>query len=104
MSNRPVQWNGPPGAFAPRLALEMLTISLISCPRHRYASSPTNVMAFYTRQARREGISRNALLVRVLSEHARQRHATALTVDDLVASASRMRDLDDPDVMNAAWS
>ena len=37
---------GPTAGFAPRPALEMLMISLISCPRHRYASSPTTSWRF----------------------------------------------------------
>lgn len=67
---------------------------------------PEDVMAFYTRQARREGVSRNALLVRILCDHVRRPNdpGASLTLGDLRSSALRTRDLSDPEVMDAAWS
>lgn len=61
-------------------------------------------MSFYTEQARREGVSRNTVLVRVLTDRARQGREGPLTVAELRASAERARDLDDAAVMDADGS
>lgn len=65
---------------------------------------PDDVMAHYTQRARREGVSRNSLLVRVLTQHARAERRAPLTAADLRASASRVQDLDRSEVMDSAWS
>lgn len=65
---------------------------------------PDDVMRHYTDQARRQGISRNALLVRVLTDAARREQRPALTEAALQRSASRSRDLLDDEVLSDAWS
>lgn len=65
---------------------------------------PDDVMEHYTRRARREGVSRNALLVRVLVDGARRHDRPQLTVADLRESADRSADLLDASVMALAWS
>lgn len=65
---------------------------------------PDDVLAHYTRQAALEGISRNALLVRVLSDQAGTGRRSPTTVEDLRRSAERCQDLLDPEVMAGAWS
>lgn len=65
---------------------------------------PEDVMEHYTRRARKEGVSRNALLVRVLVDGARRHDRPPLTVADLRESANRSADLLDAAVMVDAWS
>lgn len=65
---------------------------------------PDDVLERYARMAEREGVSRNALLVRVLVDSSRRRERTPLTVEDLRASSDRTADLLDPSVMADAWS
>jgi hypothetical protein len=65
---------------------------------------PDEVLHFYGEQAHREGVSRNALLIRVLTDHARVAAAAPVTVADLRAAAARCEDLDDREVMADAWS
>ena len=65
---------------------------------------PDDVMQHYTDVARREGISRNAVLVRVLTHAARVEARGPLTREMMLESAHRARDLTDPEVMRGAWS
>ncbi len=65
---------------------------------------PDDVMNHFTEKARREGVSRNSVLVRVLVDAARRDQRPPLTEGALARSASRTRDLNDPEVMSDAWS
>ncbi|MGI9015989.1 MAG: type II toxin-antitoxin system VapB family antitoxin [Euzebya sp.] len=65
---------------------------------------PDDVMNHFTEKARREGVSRNVVLVRVLTDAARRDQRPALTADALARSAQRTRDLEDPEVMAGAWA
>lgn len=61
-------------------------------------------MQHFTDRAQKEGISRNALLVRVLTDAARRDTREPLTREHLQRSAERTADLGDRDVMDGAWS
>lgn len=65
---------------------------------------PDDVMEHYTRLAAHQGISRNALLVRILTDGARRDDRPPLTLHELRASADRTKDLLDAAVMADAWS
>lgn len=65
---------------------------------------PADVLDHYTKQAALEGISRNAILVRVLTEQAGKGRRGTVTVEDLRVAAELSKDLLDPEVMAGAWS
>ncbi len=65
---------------------------------------PADVMQHYTARAQKEGISRNALLVPVLTDAARRDTREPLTLEHLQRSAERTADLGDREVIDGAWS
>lgn len=64
---------------------------------------PDDVLAMIDRKAKRVGLSRTEYLRRAL-ERERVQDADPITVDQLERAATLARDLDDPDIMSAAWS
>lgn len=64
---------------------------------------PDDVLAVIDRKAKRAGLSRTEYLRRAL-ERERVQDAGPITVDQLERAATLARDLDDPDIMSAAWS
>ena len=64
---------------------------------------PDDVLAAIDAKAKRVGLSRTEYLRRTL-ERERGIDLGAVTVEQLRRMASLSRDLDDPDVMSAAWS
>ncbi len=64
---------------------------------------PDDVIAAIDARAKRMGISRTEYLRRALIRDARA-GGLDVTVEDLEAFARRFADLDDPEVMRAAWS
>ena len=65
---------------------------------------PDDVMAYYEGRAAEEGVSCNALLVRMLVNRANQDERGPRPLVELQASAERARDLLDPAVVRDAWS
>jgi hypothetical protein len=63
---------------------------------------PDNIVAALDSKARREGISRSEYLRRLLVRE-RAIDQPEMTVEDLTRFSRTFRDLDDPDVMRAAW-
>lgn len=64
---------------------------------------PDDVLAVIDRKAKRAGLSRTEYLRRAL-ERERVQDTGPITVDQLERAAALASDLDDPDVMSAAWS
>lgn len=64
---------------------------------------PDDVLAVIDRKAKRAGLSRTEYLRRAL-ERERVQDTGPITVDQLARAAALASDLDDPDVMSAAWS
>jgi hypothetical protein len=64
---------------------------------------PDDVLAVIDNRAAGLGLSRSEYLRRQLSQEAARSHAT-VTVADLERLAELTRDLNDPDVMEQAWS
>lgn len=64
---------------------------------------PDEVVAAIDAKAKRMGLSRTEYLRRAL-ERERAQASMPVTTDHLVRLADRAADLDDPDVMAAAWS
>ena len=63
---------------------------------------PDEAVAALDAHAQRLGLSRSEYLRRLLAQDA-SRSSQTVTVEDLRRSAAVFRDLDDPDVMAAAW-
>ncbi|WP_410785904.1 antitoxin [Kribbella sp. C-35] len=64
---------------------------------------PDEVLAVIDRRAARLGLSRSEYLLRQLSQEA-GRSEVAVTVADLQRLSELARDLEDPEVMDQAWS
>lgn len=64
---------------------------------------PDDVLAAIDAKAKRMGLSRSEFLRRTLDRE-RLHDDRAVTVEQLRRAAALARDLDDPDVMSAAWS
>jgi plasmid stability protein len=64
---------------------------------------PDDVITVIDRRAAALGLSRSEYLRRLLSQEA-GRSEVAVTVADLKHFSNLARDLDDPDVMDQAWS
>jgi hypothetical protein len=64
---------------------------------------PDDVLAVIDRRAGALGLSRNEYLRRQLSQEA-GRSAAPVTTADLQKFSHTVRDLDDPEVMDRAWS
>jgi len=64
---------------------------------------PDDVVAALDAKARRAGLSRTEYLRRALARE-RDESPGAVSVDDLAAFRETFADLDDPEVMQRAWS
>ena len=64
---------------------------------------PDEILSVIDSKAKRLGLSRSAYLRRAL-ERERAESPVRVTVDGLERFAALTADLDDPDVMSAAWS
>lgn len=64
---------------------------------------PDDVLTVIDRKAKRAGLSRTEYLRRVL-ERERVQDGDPITVEQLERAATLASDLDDPDIMSAAWS
>lgn len=90
----PIRWD-------PKGQSDIIGITMATTPLR---DLPDDVMQHYTDLARREGVSRNTLLVRVLTDAARRDQRPPLTPAALERSAARTRDLTDAEIMSDAWS
>jgi hypothetical protein len=64
---------------------------------------PDEVLAVIDRRSARLGLSRNEYLLRLLRQQA-ERSENAVTVADLQRLSELARDLEDPEVIDQAWS
>lgn len=84
------------------IALAIIRVEVISVTDILIRDVPPDVLAAIDAKAEQQGLSRSEYLRRQIALDA-GRPTQRVTVEDLRRTAEVFRDLDDPEVMGAAW-